>query len=213
GGRRFFLPTIPINKSKKKAEEELKKTEEKNSKEMEEVMLGNKVKLDNVLKLKKRFDELKQKASASELLTLTQPVFSEWLDANKGHTISDQKIFRAHAQEFEKQFFEDMRVEFCFVLYRFVCRLSLKYTYMYIYVYMFLKALHVRDPDVITRVTEYVPQIVQFVERLVEKGYAYVSNRSVYFNINQFREHVPFPKLDPKLPFVFAFCNTHVDST
>ncbi|KAG6216310.1 hypothetical protein E4U34_005195 [Claviceps purpurea] len=46
--------------------------------------------------------------------------------------------------------------------------------------------LNVLRPDVITRVTEYVPQIAQFVERVVDKGFAYEAEGSVYFDIGAF---------------------------
>ncbi|KYK61669.1 cysteinyl-tRNA synthetase [Drechmeria coniospora] len=48
--------------------------------------------------------------------------------------------------------------------------------------------LNVMRPDVITRVTEYVPQIVRFVERVVEKGFAYEAEGSVYFDITAFEK-------------------------
>ena len=51
-----------------------------------------------------------------------------------------------------------------------------------------MDALNVLRPDVITRVTEYVPQIVTFVERIVEKGFAYEANGSVYFDIAAFEK-------------------------
>lgn len=49
-----------------------------------------------------------------------------------------------------------------------------------------MDALNVLRPDVITRVTEYVPQIVTFVEQIVEKGFAYEANGSIYFDIAAF---------------------------
>lgn len=51
-----------------------------------------------------------------------------------------------------------------------------------------MDALNVLRPDVITRVTEYVPQIVKFVERIVEKGFAYEADGSVYFDIIAFEK-------------------------
>ncbi|KAJ6438255.1 cysteinyl-tRNA synthetase [Purpureocillium lavendulum] len=48
--------------------------------------------------------------------------------------------------------------------------------------------LNVLRPDVITRVTEYVPQIVSFVERVVQKGFAYEAEGSVYFDIAAFEK-------------------------
>lgn len=51
-----------------------------------------------------------------------------------------------------------------------------------------MKALNVLPPDVITRVTEYVPQIAKFVERIVDKGFAYEAEGSVYFDIGAFEK-------------------------
>lgn len=51
-----------------------------------------------------------------------------------------------------------------------------------------MDALNVLQPDSITRVTEYLPQIVTFVERIVEKGFAYEANGSVYFDIAAFEK-------------------------
>ncbi|KAF3063804.1 putative cysteine-tRNA ligase [Daldinia childiae] len=51
-----------------------------------------------------------------------------------------------------------------------------------------MDALNVLRPDVVTRVTEYVPQIAKFVEKVVEKGYAYEAEGSVYFDITAFEK-------------------------
>lgn len=51
-----------------------------------------------------------------------------------------------------------------------------------------MDSLNVLRPDVITRVTEYVPQIAAFVERLVDKGFAYEAEGSVYFDIASFEK-------------------------
>ncbi|RDA90217.1 hypothetical protein CP533_1077 [Ophiocordyceps camponoti-saundersi (nom. inval.)] len=48
--------------------------------------------------------------------------------------------------------------------------------------------LNVLRPDVITRVTEYMPQIVRFVEKIVDKGFAYEAQGSVYFDIAAFEK-------------------------
>lgn len=35
----------------------------------------------------------------------------------------------------------------------------------------------------VTRVSEYVPEIVAFIEKIIANGFAYESNGSVYFNV------------------------------
>ena len=40
--------------------------------------------------------------------------------------------------------------------------------------------------DCLTRVSEYIPENVAFVEKIIERGYAYESNGSVYFNVAKF---------------------------
>lgn len=46
-----------------------------------------------------------------------------------------------------------------------------------------MENLGVEKPDYLTRVTEYIPEIIKFIENIIENGYAYESNGSVYFNI------------------------------
>ena len=57
-----------------------------------------------------------------------------------------------------------------------------------------LKALGVRPPTVVTRVTECVPEVVEFVAQIVENGYAYASQGSVYFDTAAFKTKFAYPK-------------------
>lgn len=51
-------------------------------------------------------------------------------------------------------------------------------------------ALRVQPADTVTRVTEYVPEIVAFVQRIVDNGYAYATqDGSVYFDMRAFDGH------------------------
>ncbi|TDH65166.1 uncharacterized protein CCR75_006816 [Bremia lactucae] len=49
-----------------------------------------------------------------------------------------------------------------------------------------MTALNIKTPTVITRVSEYVSEIVEFVEGIIKNGYAYESNGSVYFDTAAF---------------------------
>ncbi|OWP04337.1 hypothetical protein B2J93_9405 [Marssonina coronariae] len=61
-----------------------------------------------------------------------------------------------------------------------------------------MDALNVMRPDVVTRVTTYVPQIVDFVKKIVDKGFAYESEGSVYFDITAFEKAGnPYARLRP----------------
>ncbi len=95
-------------------------------------------------------------AARADLLTVAKSVIAEKLDREKGHLITDHSVFNAHAQKYEREFMEDM------------------------------EALGIREPDVLTRVTEYVPRIIAFVEKIIDKGLAYKSNGSVYLSLDAF---------------------------
>jgi len=47
-------------------------------------------------------------------------------------------------------------------------------------------SLNCLDPDYEPRVTENVPEIIAFIQKLVDAGHAYVSNGDVYFSIKSF---------------------------
>jgi cysteinyl-tRNA synthetase len=49
-----------------------------------------------------------------------------------------------------------------------------------------MRALRVQPPDLLTRVTEFVPEIVQFIEKVVSRGFAYEAEGSVYFDTQAF---------------------------
>lgn len=49
-----------------------------------------------------------------------------------------------------------------------------------------MHALHIERPTTLTRVSEYLPEIVSFVEGIVQRGYAYEGGGSVWFDTVKF---------------------------
>jgi cysteinyl-tRNA synthetase len=49
-----------------------------------------------------------------------------------------------------------------------------------------MSPLHIERPTTLTRVSEYIPEIVKFVEGIVERGYAYEGGGSVWFDTVKF---------------------------
>ncbi|MFC4356629.1 cysteine--tRNA ligase [Halobium salinum] len=52
-----------------------------------------------------------------------------------------------------------------------------------------MRGLNLERAEVYPRVSEHVPEIIDLVETLVEQGYAYESNGSVYFDVTEFEEY------------------------
>ena len=58
-----------------------------------------------------------------------------------------------------------------------------------------VRNLGVELPDYITRVTEFIPEIINFIEKIIDNGYAYESNNSVYFSIEDYQKKFKYGKL------------------
>uniref|UniRef100_A0A8C2KQU4 Cysteine--tRNA ligase, cytoplasmic n=1 Tax=Cyprinus carpio TaxID=7962 RepID=A0A8C2KQU4_CYPCA len=83
-------------------------------------------------------------------------LLSDWLDSQFGSQVTENSIFSLLPKYWEGEYHKDM------------------------------EALNVLPPDVLTRVSEYVPEIVEFVKGIVDNGYGYESNGSVYFDTAKF---------------------------
>ncbi len=63
---------------------------------------------------------------------------------------------------------------------------------------IFKRLLNVELPDGITRVSEYVDEIILFIKKIIENGYAYESNGSVYFDVQKYKsDGYTYCKLTP----------------
>jgi cysteinyl-tRNA synthetase len=62
---------------------------------------------------------------------------------------------------------------------------------------MDMSRLNVLPADVLTRVSEYVPEIITFIEQIIQNGFAYESNSSVYFDTIRFHKQHAYAKLEP----------------
>jgi cysteinyl-tRNA synthetase len=60
-----------------------------------------------------------------------------------------------------------------------------------------MRGLNLQRAEVYPRVSEHVPEIVDLVETLLEKGYAYESNGSVYFDVTAFDDYGKLSNQDP----------------
>jgi cysteinyl-tRNA synthetase len=47
-------------------------------------------------------------------------------------------------------------------------------------------SLQILPPDKLSRVSEYIPDIIAYIETIIKNGYAYESNGSVYFDVVAF---------------------------
>jgi cysteinyl-tRNA synthetase len=60
------------------------------------------------------------------------------------------------------------------------------------YTKIFLKEqeeLGIKKADFYPRVTKHIKEIIKFIELLIEKGYAYLSQGSVYFDVSKFKDY------------------------
>lgn len=154
------------------AKKKKKKTEEK---EAEKKLLLEK--LERVPASMKALDKLWERVECGQTVAGTEAydriagardVLADLIDKREGHTVSDGQIFRAHAAFYEEEFISDM------------------------------KALGVRMPDVMTRVTEYISEIITFVQKIQQKGLAYETNGSIYFDTRSFTQGgAAYGKLEP----------------
>lgn len=79
--------------------------------------------------------------SLQHLLVAGRDLLSDWLDQQHGASVSDNSIFAELPQHYEAEFHRDMN------------------------------ALNVLPADVLTRVSEYIPEVIAYVQRIIDNGY------------------------------------------
>ena len=64
-----------------------------------------------------------------------------------------------------------------------------------------LEELNVLFPEIICRATEHIPEMIEFIERLCQRDYAYVGGGNVYFAVDRFPRYgeMALLKLDSQL--------------
>lgn len=129
---------------------------------------------DNEAKMKMHLNNLTSATEAIKQRKIfggADEILLPYLDSLYKDTIdsADHSIFTKVTQYWEAQFMDDM------------------------------DALNVLRPDVITRVTAYVPHIVKFVQQIMDKGFAYEADGSIYFDIGAFEgAGNPYARLRPE---------------
>ena len=48
-----------------------------------------------------------------------------------------------------------------------------------------LEALNIETPEIICKATDHIPEMLEYVEKLVENGYAYETSTAIYFDISK----------------------------
>eukprot|EP00873_Tetraselmis_striata_P043036 jgi/Tetstr1/463300/TSEL_008224.t1 len=110
-----------------------------------------------------KLEEVAGSGSADAVLEAAGDAIAAVLDAERGSTVTDPAIYRAHAAKYEKEFLEDLTLLGC------------------------------RFPDVLTRVSEYIQEIVDFCKQIIDNGMAYAANGSVYFDTQAFQVPLRIP--------------------
>lgn len=59
-----------------------------------------------------------------------------------------------------------------------------------------IKALNIETPEIISKATEHIGEMLDFVTGLVEKGYGYETSDGIYFDIQSFKDYGKLSRLD-----------------
>ncbi|XP_050080247.1 cysteine--tRNA ligase, cytoplasmic [Anopheles maculipalpis] len=128
------------------------------------------VAVDNLSLAVKEGDDGRIRQAQDQFLQDSKDPLADLLDSKQGSSVTENAIFETLPRYWEDAFHKDMA------------------------------ALNVLQPDVLTRVSEYVPQIITYIEKIIANGLAYEANGSVYFDVAGFdrREQHHYAKLVPE---------------
>ena len=146
-------------------------TTDKDKKAMQERLF--KTLADAVADVQKAFDAGDGnaiKGAEQQLLVKAKDLLSDWLDKQQGSGVTENSIFSKLPKYWEEQYHKDM------------------------------ESLNILPADCLTRVSEYVPEIVNYIKKVIERGFAYESHGSVYFDVAAFdaRNNHHYAKLVPE---------------
>ncbi|XP_060523978.1 cysteine--tRNA ligase, cytoplasmic [Cylas formicarius] len=115
-------------------------------------------------------DCVKVDEASINFINVNKDPLSEWLDVKYGPTVTDNAIFSSLPRHWEEEFHRDM------------------------------DALNVLRPNVLTRVSEYIPEIITYIKGIIDNGFGYEANGSVYFDVTAFdkNEKHYYAKLVPE---------------
>ena len=59
-----------------------------------------------------------------------------------------------------------------------------------------LKDLNIETPEIICKATDHIPEMLEYVKKLVENGYAYETSTAIYFDISKLDKYPILSNLD-----------------
>lgn len=59
-----------------------------------------------------------------------------------------------------------------------------------------IASLNIEKPEIVPKATEHINEMIEFVQGLLEKGFAYETSDGIYFDIGKFKDYGKLSKLD-----------------